>query len=492
MSKQSGDWNPPENSPSKKKAKPLAPGASSQPTIPTVASEDRIDRHASSQGETYPEPQSVAQLEKEIFKVLRARSVEHAADVRYWTRQFHPILKRDMRVSSADIVRMVLHDPLSVSNLQLSQILRLRPCTDNTPPQTGVKCVYYIRTFALRKSQLETILATWETANKRFEPMPYWGHRIAIEKKDTMFYIRYVGMTARQGLTGWDRYKEDIKGRKSGVLAEFLTEVLNTYPEVECEVHELVDASYPDFPAPEQTVMDERERVLIALFHRNFVLNQQGGGHYPSYIPRAADHELFASIGTKFFDTYGKAIGRADQIEIVGARRFVDEWGDNVMKYAQENPIETLSNSYPITEEYLESVIKKQAIPGLAHGASLMALVGKDVTIQDLIGENTFLSGASRAGRLTVDMIARVHQFENGSGQPMPNPFFDGQFPFVDVFPWIGHENVEVGVEFVRQYLEGTRPRIVVTFSRLVSSWTASSFVHAWGLPQYYSQIEIH
>src|SRR5271170_3227109 len=159
MSKRPGEWNSPENSPSNKKAKPLDPGTFSQPTIPSVAPEDRINRQASSQGETYSEPQSVSQLEKEIFKVLRARSVEHAADVRYWTRQFHPILKRDMHVSSADIVRMVLHDPLSVSNLQLSQILRLRPCTEKTPAQTGVKCVYYIRTFPLRKSQLETILA---------------------------------------------------------------------------------------------------------------------------------------------------------------------------------------------------------------------------------------------------------------------------------------------------------------------------------------------
>src|SRR5277367_3732657 len=207
MSKRPGQWNSPENSPFKKKAKALAPGTSSQPTIPTVTPEDRIDRQASSQGEIYPEPQSLAQLENEMFKVLRARSVEHAADVRYWTRQFHPILRRDMHVSSADIVRMVLHDPMSVSNLQLSQILRLRPCTDKTSAQTGVKCVYYIRTFPLRKSQLETILATWETANKSFEPMSYWGHRIAIEKKDTMFYIRYVGVTAREGKTGWDRHK---------------------------------------------------------------------------------------------------------------------------------------------------------------------------------------------------------------------------------------------------------------------------------------------
>ena len=436
-------------------------------------------------------PQSLIQLEQESFKELRARSLEHAADVRYWTRSFHPILRRDMQVSSADIARRLLRDPLSVSNLELSQILRLRPCTAETPAQTEVECVYYIRTFALRKSQLETILATWATANKRFEVMPYWAQRIAVQKEDSLFYVRYVGMTG-EGKTAWGRFEEDLKNRKSGVLAEFLKEVVNTYPEVfdACECHELLDASYPDFPAPEQIRIDERERIVIALFDRNFLLNQQGGGHYPSYIPRASDHTLFASIGTKFFDTYGKMLENADSIESVGARRFVSEWGDALMTYAEENPIETLTNRFPIMDEYLESVIKKQAGPGLIRGAALLALVGKDVAIEDLTGEITFLSESSRAGRVTVDMLALVHQYENGFGQPCLRPFFEGQFPFVDVLPWIGNRNVEFGIEFVRQYIEGTRPRIVVTFSRSVSTWTASSFFRPRGLPLYFSQIE--
>jgi len=464
MSKRPGEWASPHYSRSQKQRKTLPPETSSHPIIST--------------------------LENEIFKVLRARSVEHAADVTYWTRQFHPILKRDMHVSSADIARVLLRDPMSVSTFELSQIIRLRPCTSETPAQTGVKCVYYIRTFALRKPQLEAILATWETANKRFDVMPYWVHRIAVEEKDRIFYVRYVGM-AEGGKIVWDRFEEDLKQSHSGILAEFLREVVNAFPEVfdACQCHELLDASYPDFHAPDQAAMDERKKVVISLFDRNVLLNQQGSGLSPSYIPRAFDRELFVSIGTKYFNTYGKMIGNADQIETVGTRRFVSKWGNALVKYAQENPIETLTNRFPITDEYLESVIQKQAIPGLVRGASLIALVGKDVALEDLTGHNTFLSGSSHPGRLTVDMLARVHQYENRFGQPMTRPFFEGQFPFVDVFPWIGHRNVEVAIEFVRQYLEGTRPRIVVTFSKLVSTWTASSFVHPWGLPSYFSQI---
>ena len=230
---------------------------------------------------------------------------------------------------------------------------------------------------------------------------------------------------------------------------------------------------------------------MIALFDRNFLLNDQGVGDYLSYVPRASDRELFATMGVKFFNTYGNMIRNDDLIETIGARRFVSEWGDALMMYAEENPIETLTNRFPIMEEYLESVIKKQAVPGLIRGAALIALVGKDVAIEDLTGEITFLSESSRAGRVTVDMLALVHQYENGFGQPCLRPFFEGQFPFVYVLPWIGNRNVEVGIEFVRQYIEGTRPRIVVTFSRSVSIWTASSFFRPGprDLPLYFSRL---
>ena len=254
-------------------------------------------------------PQPLVQLEQDIFKELRARALEHAVNVRCWTRSCHPILRRDMQVSSADIARRLLRDPTSVSTLELAQIIRLRLCTSETPAQTEVECVYYIRTFALRKFHLKAILGAWETAKKRFDLMPYWRHRIAVESEDRMFYVRYVGMTKKR-TTAWDCFEEDLKQRQSGVLAEFLKEVVNTYPEVfdASECHELLDASYPDFPAHDQSRMDERESVVIELFDRNFLLNEQGVSDYLSYVPKASDRQLFATMGVKFFSTYGKMI----------------------------------------------------------------------------------------------------------------------------------------------------------------------------------------
>lgn len=64
-------------------------------------------------------------------------------------------------------------------------------------------------------------------------------------------------------------------------------------------------------------------------------------------------------------------------------------------------------------------------------------------------------------------------------------PIVKGQFPFVDLYAWIGHDNAEAAVELVRDYFARMMPRIIVTFSQLVSAWTASNFVHPYGLPRY-------
>jgi len=112
-------------------------------------------------------------------------------------------------------------------------------------------------------------------------------------------------------------------------------------------------------------------------------------------------------------------------------------------------------------------------------------LFGKDVTIEDFLGEETFFGGGSRAGKLTTDMLSRLHQYEHGFGEQLDTPWLKEQFPFIDLYRWIGKGGAETNIEFVREYFEATKLRIVVTFSHLVSSWTASNFVHQYGLPTY-------
>ena len=223
---------------------------------------------------------------------------------------------------------------------------------------------------------------------------------------------------------------------------------------------------------------------MIALFNRDLLLNQQGGGFYPAYLPREADNQLYSKLNGRFFQKFAKQVDKSIAARI-DMRYQVVRWTTKLDSYALEHPIETLTNRFPLSESYLTDVIQAQAIPALIKGKALLALVGKDITIEDLQGEKTFLSGSSRAGKLTIDLLSRLYQWEFGFGEQLLRPFLKGQFPFVDMFPWIGKSNPKNDIGLVREYLAITQPRIVVGFSRLVSSWTSANFLHSHGLPRF-------
>jgi hypothetical protein len=180
-----------------------------------------------------------------------------------------------------------------------------------------------------------------------------------------------------------------------------------------------------------------------------------------------------------------------DEMTRYEMRHKVSEWVGKVETYALEHPVETRTNVYPLTESYVKDVIKTQAMPATIKGMSLLVLFGKDITLEDFVGENTFLSGNSRAGKMTIDMLARIHQFEHNFAQAQCLPFVDGQFPFVDMYPWMGHLATESALDVVREYFAVTRPRIMVTFSQKVSSWVASKFVHRYGLGRLLSRLTL-
>ena len=97
--------------------------------------------------------------------------------------------------------------------------------------------------------------------------------------------------------------------------------------------------------------------------------------------------------------------------------------GRKLSRYAADHPVETLTNRYPLTNTNLQSVIKSQAFVAPIKGKALLVLFGKDVTIEDFTAEETFLSGNSRAGKLTCDILARLHQYEHGFGDRQLMPY---------------------------------------------------------------------
>jgi len=124
------------------------------------------NRDTSSQGELHvtDPPATFLQIEKENFKQLRFQ-YRTCCGSQVLDQAFHPILKPDMRAQSSDIARRLLHDPLSVRDRALMQSPGLY--RGNSSPDRN-ECVYYIRTFSLRKNQLMEILTKWEIQPETF------------------------------------------------------------------------------------------------------------------------------------------------------------------------------------------------------------------------------------------------------------------------------------------------------------------------------------
>lgn len=471
---------------------------SPQPTISQSAPADRLRILAGSQGvppgdliESVP---SFRQLEAKLWAEIRERMIAVAEDIRRCNPEAHPIFHHGAsQPSTFDLVFRLLKHPLLVTTSELSDIFHLQQCHAATPPQADAAMVYYIRTFPILRSQLLTIIADWELSSRYYDTVPHWlNHLKSMKSDDTTLYIRYIGMT-EGGKTAWGRFWDDIIKRKSGILAAFLGEIVNRYPDVldNSTIHEVLSATYRDLPPTKRTpgrILDDRERVLIALFNRNVLLNQQPGGFYPTYTPLASDHNLYSNVKIDYFNLFGRSIDPQDVSAEFKIAHRLSRWSEKVKQFGLDHPDETLTTRFPMTDEYCQSVVKEQAHPrrSLLKGKPLMVLFGKDVTLEDFQGANTFLSGASRAGSLTVQLLGRLHQFESGFGEPQVFPFMAGQFPFVDLFNYVGHGDPLAQVQLARGYFEAVEPRIVVTFSRLVSAWTASNFIHPHGLPRFY------
>jgi hypothetical protein len=438
----------------------------------------------------------------ELWSVIKSRMVNIATDPTYCRQEFHPLFTHSPSISVRyDMIEKLIHKPLLISTNELCQILELRLCTKETSPQEGVAAIYYIRTFPITVGALKSIIASWETAHRRYDPVPFWSTFIELNKlhDNQLLYVRYIGMSQSLGTTGWKRFHDDLSQRKNGILAAFTEEILRNYPTAfrATEVHEIMGASLvnlppqPGHPAliPVKSFIDDRERIIIALFNHKYLLNQQTGGFYVAYHPMASDHILAANLRCKFFDMFAK---RVDVQSVAGKKIQVEvgKWAQRVREYGIDHPVETLTNIFPMTDNDFESVLLRQALPGIIGGRCLLACFGKDITIEDYKKEVTFFSGNSRAANVTITMLANLRQNEAGFGDRInQEPFLDGQFPFINLFPHIGHEDPEDAAELAREYIAITQPRVIVTFSRLVSSWVAANFVHPYGIPRSYSSL---
>ncbi|KAN0106163.1 hypothetical protein V8E51_009039 [Hyaloscypha variabilis] len=243
-------------------------------------------------------------------------------------------------------------------------------------------------------------------------------------------------------------------------------------------VHWIKSASLP-FAATTRYNADDVERVLIEFFGHPTLLNRQSGGKYVAYVPSNTDITLFTSLKTRF---YFKLRSRSIQPPEEMCEQLVSHF-DHLQDFANSNPGITGTGIHRYTDK-LKQVAMTQAMPYIYNGkAPIMVTVGRDITLEDYVGENSFLGGKSQAGLLNRDFLRRLAQFEEQNhGQEWSDGRFDPTiFSFINLWRWLLHDNLADATKLLLHYMRIVRPLIVVTHSRPVTSILKANFTHQHG-----------
>jgi len=119
---------------------------------------------------------------------------------------------------------------------------------------------------------------------------------------------RYVGMPT-SGKTGWNRLDDDHHNQpKSGLYSKFLELLKGNMPSIlnEVKVFDLPRGTYFSRLPPDRrngkrplTLVDDRDRILIALLNKEVLVNQQSAGLLPAYVPIQEELASYANINLK-------------------------------------------------------------------------------------------------------------------------------------------------------------------------------------------------
>ncbi|KND03938.1 uncharacterized protein SPPG_01388 [Spizellomyces punctatus DAOM BR117] len=387
---------------------------------------------------------------------------------------------------TVDGMLALLRNHMEVSDASMMDVLGLRESTvddiiraEEDAEKNGQE-LYYIRSWAMTVEDLYQLIERWQDDEIDPEEVYFWLSPFLLlpadQRSDNMCYIRYVGK-CRYPTVPYKRMLADMRQRDSGLLCHFTTILERQFPDTYASgrTFEFPRATLDVFVSDQ--IRDDRERILIAFFGRESLLNQQPGGFYASYVPDITDHTLFETLKTQFWYRFQRASAACTESIKAGLR----DWITEITGITEAYPVETCTSQHAMTDALL-STIRSQATPRTVNGHTIMALIGKDVTREDYLSGSSFLSGSSRAGYLTRDFLARLQASEQNLRSWDATQLTVQPFPFVDLFPWLSLEPVDAALDQLGSYLRVTRPLLCVTFSFKVTSCAMANFYRPYGL----------
>lgn len=370
--------------------------------------------------------------------------------------------------------------PITVTNVELGRVLDLELSSATCPPTDNGAHHYYVRSWTFTYKELAELSSHMGADEKRLTEVSAWMSDAKLYRHQTdTFTIRYAGTVVGPGRP-WDRYSEDLKSRTSGVLAEFTRAVDTVAPHV-AQAAQIFLVRKASVSRDDALMMlsdpEDRERMLIEFLGHDTLLNRQRGGLFTSYIPFHEDVELFKGLATDAWEWCKRdRTNCPDQVVADLTELFHD-----VQVYANENSDLTGTWKHPFTDA-LRDMFLDQATPFSFQNTTPIVFVGKDVTEDDYINANPFLSSrnSSQAGAFLGDIIQRLAHDECVANQRdiIPNSFRINRsfWVFYDLWMWLSHKDLEAAARFLQQYLHIVRPLVVVTQGIMTHNITRANF----------------
>ncbi|KAJ3330030.1 hypothetical protein HDU76_006621 [Blyttiomyces sp. JEL0837] len=161
------------------------------------------------------------------------------------------------------------------------------------------------------------------------------------------------------------------------------------------------------------------------------------------------------------------AIGTVDAPNDMRARLL--ELVEDIKKVGEQYPQETGINKHPTHPDFF-SMILMQIMPMVIDGIGVFDVhLGKDITLED-----------NEQHRSGLAMTAFIEIILDNSSIPRSYDhvkYWSRWFPFMDLYPYPGHDLLPIFREIMREYLVITQPKVIITHSHLVAKQAAGNFI---------------
>jgi hypothetical protein len=371
----------------------------------------------------------------------------------------------------------------TVTHADLAKIFTMEESTVTSPLGIDGFHYFYIRELVFTGQELAGLINYMRASDDGFEECSEWNEMLQIYGTrgtngfDT-WTLRYVG-TVEGPRRPIDRYNDDLEYQLVSILGEAYRAIESLHPHImrDAKVYMLPDATLsPDSGAK----AEDTERPLIELFHHPSLLNRQRGGHNSSYVPTQDEANLFMALKTDAWQTFKLGAQMTpDSMEDALVAHF-----EKVQEYANNYPAETGTAVHPYTDR-VRQVAFEQARPSQYQGTTVLAFLGKDITITDFIKAQSFWDGGSQASVLTKGILQRTADSEMASHDRGYLRNIHNQLSlwcFADLWPWLWHKNQAQAMFFLCEYLNIIRPLVAVSYGRPVNSITRADFQHDNGV----------